>query len=325
MRGNWGLIGHEWAVNLLRGRLASQRLGHAYLITGPPSIGKTTLASRLAQAINCQNPDQAPCGQCRACQLIERRIHPDLEVLGDDGVNIKIDAIRDLQANLARRPFEAPYRIALVLNLHNASLASADALLKTLEEPPAEVKLILTADNAELLLPTIVSRCQVLPLRPVPLRNIEMALVQEYDIPPDQAVLLARLSGGRPGWAISHAQDEDQMAWRGEVLNSIIDALRSTYTQRFSLAEAIARDNQRDRILELWLSWWRDVVLLANETRVPPVNMDRAADLDEVAYRIDPDDALIALKAVRRTTEALGRYANARLALEVMMLDLPRL
>ena len=133
---HWGMIGHTWAVALLAGRIADQRSAHATLISGADGIGKHTLAFKLAQALQCTGA-VPPCGTCRACDHMTRGLHPDLIHLESDGTSIKIETVRELQGVLTLRPTEAHYRIALIGNAERLTPSAADALLKTLEEPPS--------------------------------------------------------------------------------------------------------------------------------------------------------------------------------------------
>ncbi|MCC6904545.1 MAG: DNA polymerase III subunit delta' [Anaerolineae bacterium] len=321
---DWGIIGHEWAVSLLQGRQASGRLGHAYLFTGVAGVGKSTFALRLAQAMNCSAPD-APCRACRTCTLIERGIHPDVHQIEPEGTSIKIEVIRDLQQKLAMPPFEVRYRVVIINAFQKATPAAMDALLKTLEEPTPAARLLLTSDVAETLLPTIVSRCQVVPLRPVPAPQIEAWLAQHEGIDPVDAHLLAHLAQGRPGWALTVARDAEQMAARRAILDAIVAAVSANRTGRFSYAEAIAGSDSLTLILSLWQAWWRDVLLLAEGSAVAPVNADYTETLSGLAARITPEVARRALQAVRDTQDRLDRNANTRLAIEVMLLDMPYL
>jgi DNA polymerase-3 subunit delta' len=319
---NWGITGHEWAVNLLMGQLANERVGHAYLFTGPPGIGKTLLATRFAQAINCTG-STPPCGSCRSCALIERDGHPDFQVVEADGKSIKIEQVRDMQSTVALRPFEAQYRVNLILRVQEATGPAADALLKTLEEPPPSTRLLLTADVAEALLPTIVSRCQVIGLRAVPNEPIAGLLGAQNGLSTDEAMLLARLSGGRPGWAVSMAKNPARMEQRQQIIEDLIGVLSHNRALRFQYAEEIAKSDHLDQILDTWQTWWRDVMLLAEQSWVEPVNIDWIDDLHSLAYQVGPQATRKALRAVRGTIEALGNNANKRLALEVMLLDMP--
>src|SRR4030067_1091410 len=168
---DWGMIGHDWAVNLLAEHVAFGRERHAYLFTGPSGVGRRTLALRFAQGLNCIKPPVPgqPCRVCSACKRIELMHHPDLTVVEAEreGETLKIDQVRALQHTLSLTPYEARYRIALLLRFEEAHISASNAMLKMLEEPPAQVVVILTAKSAENLLPTIVSRCEVLRLRSV--------------------------------------------------------------------------------------------------------------------------------------------------------------
>ena len=321
---NWGLIGHEWAVDLLASRLASGRIGHAYLFTGSPGAGRRTLALRFAQALNCTG-DAPPCGQCRACDLIARGAHPDVQVIAPEGRTLKIEQVRDLQHDLTLAPVEARYRVAILEDMQAATDQAADALLKTLEEPPGATRLLLTADSVDNVRPTIVSRCQVVPLRPVPARTLSAALVQRYGLPVEEANTLARLAAGRPGWAIAAAEDPAIVERHREVVGELLGLLRADRTGRFNASERIARDEALPFILETWQSVWRDVLHVVEDSSVLTVNADHQDELTALARDVSAEQARRALYAVRRTIAALEKYANTRLALDLMLLDLPYL
>src|SRR5512139_3624059 len=212
---NWDLLGHQWAVGLLREHVARQSLRHAYLITGPQGVGRRTLALRLSQAINCLQPPGPGelCGTCRACTLIGRMQHPDLAVVqaAQSGGTLKVDQIRELQSSLSLAPYEAQYRMAVLLRFEEAHVSAQNAFLKTLEEPPPRVILLLTAESPERLLPTVVSRCEVIRLRPLPVEEVNMGLQERWGLPQDQALLLAHLSGGRPGYALRLLQSPEML------------------------------------------------------------------------------------------------------------------
>jgi len=323
---NWDIIGHEWAVEMLSGRLAAGRVSHATLITGLEGIGKSLLALRLAQAVNCLETPP-PCGGCRPCDLIGREQHPDVLHIVPEGRTIRIEVMRELQGFLSMRPFEARWRVAVIQQVDRATGPAMDALLKTLEEPPATSKLILTAEAAAGLLPTMVSRCQVIALRPVPTAQIAGALAALHNVPPAEADLLARLSGGRPGWAIGAAADPQALARRDQDLDALVQVLASSRLDRFTYAENLAReDTLQSDVLNTWLVWWRDVLLVAEGSGVAPVNVDRLASLEEIAARVGPDGARQALRAVSETIALIqNTNVSTRLALEVMLLEIPYL
>ncbi|HRN50824.1 MAG TPA: DNA polymerase III subunit delta' C-terminal domain-containing protein [Anaerolineales bacterium] len=325
---NWGLLGHEWAVGLLRRQIADGRQRHAYLFTGPLGVGRRSLALRLAQALNCtQSPAPGEmCGECRACRGFGRAQHPDLLLVerqeGDR--EIKIDALRALSRSLSRTPLEARYQIALILNFHYASEEAANALLKTLEEPNPSVILCLTAVDADSIPATVVSRCELVRLRPQQPSELAAALQSRLGVAALQAQLLAAVSQGLPGLAVRMHQDGTLLENRANCLEMLASLLGASRVERFIFAEKASKDRQalRDMLL-VWLSYWRDVVMAASGGVVALNNIDRRIEIYAIAQMIGFDRAAQVLQAVEKTVAQLESNVNARLALEVLLLELP--
>ena len=299
---------------------------HAYLITGPSGVGKGALALGLAMAANCLS-DVRPCGTCRSCRLIKANGYADVTIIRAEDKTLKIEQIRDMQHTLALRPVEARYRVIILEHFHEASGQAGDALLKTLEEPPQSVILILTAERADSLLPTIRSRCQPLALRPLPASTVKAELEKRNLADGERAALLAQLSGGRLGWAIQAATNEDALNARAQALELLELSISADRIGRFQAAERLAGDmkDQLPEILALWQSYWRDVLLLVSATPVDIVNRDHRHTLEQLAGTLHVDDATQAIASIRRTAQYIDANVNARLALEVLMLDLPKL
>ncbi len=333
----WEMIGHEWAVDLLRGHIATSGLRQAYLFVGPDGIGKRTLALRMAQALACQSPPEPGgyCGACRACRLMARAEFPDLHVveLRSGESQIAIDQMRELQHSLSLAPFEGQWRVAVLLDLQAASDEAQNALLKTLEEPPPQVVLLVTARSAEAILPTIVSRCEVIPLRGLP-NSVLCQELERRGAEPEAARLIAALSGGRPGVGLELYADADRLVKRRQTLDDLSRLLPATRVERFLYVDGLVGrkspkgdlDDKRRRavgLLETWLSLWRDAILAGYEASVEPSNPDRASDVEQILAIVGPAEAAAFARAIERTIETIGRYANLQLALETLMLELP--
>jgi DNA polymerase-3 subunit delta' len=321
---NDSVIGHEWAVDLLLHGLAGGRVSHATLIVGPPNIGKTTLARWFAQALNCTGGQPEPCGECPSCRKLNSGNHPDVRILDAPGQTLKIGEVRELQRDLSLSPYEGRWRVALLCDFERATVEAANALLKTLEEPAAQVVLLLTAPEAGILLPTIVSRCQVLSLRPLPLTQVKDALVARWGAEPAQAELLAYLSGGRLGWAVRALTDQALLARRAERLDDLVTLSAEGRVERLAYAAALSRDPALAReVLALWLGWWHDVLLLASGSRVNVTNVDRLAALRQQAGQVSLRQAQRMVARLRSVVNNLDQNVNLRLALEVLLLSLP--
>jgi DNA polymerase III subunit delta' len=325
----WDMLGHEWAADLLRQHVAQASTRHAYLFTGPQGVGRRTLAIHLVQALNCPQPiaPGVPCRTCQTCTRLERMQHPDLSVVQAEqvGGTLKVEQVRELQHSLSLSPYAARYRVALLLRFEEAHASAANALLKTLEEPPPQVVLIVTAQDAESLLPTIVSRCEVLRLRPLPLEILEQGLQARWGLDLEQARLLAHLSGGRPGYALSLAQDRSRLDQRQHWLDDHRRLLEADRVERLAYSESHSKEREQLRhILMIWLSLWRDVLLRASGASAPVTNLDRDAEIQDLATKVGLRSASGVVSALQRTIDLIDRNVNARLALDVFMLDLPQ-
>jgi DNA polymerase-3 subunit delta' len=332
MTNNWGLLGHEWAVEMLKQHLTRDSVRHAYLFSGPPGLGRRTLALRLAQALNCPQPVATgeACGTCKTCQQIERMQYADLAVIQaeKEGGTLKVEQIRSVRQSLVLKPYQGKYRVALFLRFQEANANAANALLKTLEEAPAYVVLILTADTPEQLLPTIVSRCEVLRLRPLPVETVE-GYLKDQGADQVHARLLAHISGGRPGYALRLMQDKETLDFRTQRLEDLQNLLQSTRRGRFAYAEKLtdrkyeAKERLRETLL-LWLSFWRDVLLCASGADAPLTNVDRAAEIEALAGKLSLNQARRLVETAEGTIEKLECNVNPRLLAEVLLLDWPR-
>ncbi len=330
------VIGHRRAVEYL-GRVARRGTpAHAYLLVGPPQVGKLTLARWFASALSCEARDEAPCGRCRACDLVAAGRHPDVRVVDLEAQRLllgekrqasvyKVELVRRLQADLALRPVEAARKVLILADAERMTPQAANAFLKTLEEPPPFVVLVLTAQDEEALLPTIRSRCQVLTLRPVGLAEIQEALLAR-GASPEEASRLARLSEGRPGWALQALENPEWLAARQAELERLHHLLGATRSERLLAAEELARDGESQEVLRLWAGWWRDVLLLQSGAQTPLRHADQRAALEVAARHLPVESVQQVLKTIQRAARLLrSTNVNAELVWDVLVLSLPHL
>ena len=330
-------------VEALSGAVTGGRVAHAYLFAGPRGVGKTLTALQFAQRLNCTG-EEPPCGRCRQCEQIAGGQHPDVEIMtlgglcdeqehrhnADDSRSIRVCQVRRLQRVVSRAPFNGAYRVVIIEPADALEPVASNALLKTLEEPPDRVVIILVTDREEALLPTIRSRARRSGFGGLTAADLERTLRTRWDVEPGRAAELARLSGGRLGWAVVALHDDGVLERQRDALDRAEALASAPLSDRFAHAGELGGRYSRDRAgvhgtLEAWQSWWRDILLTAAGREDQATHRDRLDRLRPLASQCDVRSAVGALRAIADAREQLAENASPVLALEVMMLALPRL
>ena len=236
-------IGQEQLVADLQGALARDRVGHAYLFRGPEGSGRRTLARLFAQALLCEGDGERPCDACRSCLLVKAGTHPDLQIVQADGTTIKIEQMRAIRTQVALKPLLGRHRVFLLAEMERLGEAAANSFLLTLEEPPPGVVFLGWALDSAPLLPTIISRCQVAKLQPLPVPVLARALVAR-GIDAGRAEKLAAEAGGLPGLALRLLDEETGQS--GEDDELLRDLLAADLTGLLRKMENLAKTEREE-------------------------------------------------------------------------------
>jgi DNA polymerase-3 subunit delta' len=257
------IIGHDRPITILMRTLANDTLAHAYLFAGESGIGKRMTAFALAAALNCTAPGpDGGCGSCAACRKVAAGSHPDVHLLVPDGNEIKIDQVRQAQADLSLKAFEGRRKVLIVDDAETMNIASSNAFLKTLEEPPGETVIILVSAMPQGLLDTIRSRCQTVAFQPLPRNTLAAVLRERRGLSDEDAWFLAALCRGSMGRGLEMDVDAEK-----NIREEFAGVLERMGTMRpdevLALAEGIAKDRDGfERLIDIGIERLRDLLVL---------------------------------------------------------------
>jgi DNA polymerase-3 subunit delta' len=241
---------------------------------------------------------------------------------------LKIATVREWQRDISLRPYEGRRRVLILHDAERLSDEAANAMLKTLEEPPPYATIVLVANSVDLL-PTIVSRCRVLRLRPLPRRQVAEAL-EARGVDQADAALIAAWSGGRVGWALSMLETPDEIARRDEQVATLLAMHSGGRAAGMRWAEQRAKEyrgGEQETVfawLELWQGWWRDVLLISAGCPEGVVNIDREDELRQIAGRHQLPELYAFTARIGQAAQQLRENGNPQLVLENLALHLPR-
>jgi DNA polymerase-3 subunit delta' len=323
------VVGNAQAQAVLERALATGQTRHAYVLHGPDGVGKMTLALAFAQAALClrrQPGESEPCGECASCRKVAHGNHPDLTLVTPEGDKrwIAINVIREMTHLASLAPTESAHRIFIIPEAERIQEGTTNALLKTLEEPPEGVIIILLTPDADTLLPTILSRCQLIPLRLIPAEQISEALRERWGMEPAAAERLAGLANGRLGWAVRAHERPAAQEERERLLERIVALSAAPPDERMRIAASLGADNAAARVaLDQWIAWWRDVTLAANGAHGLLATGRARQVAERYGVAIGPEQARRFLEALLTALASMDINANPRLTLENLALDLP--
>jgi DNA polymerase-3 subunit delta' len=255
------IVGHDRPLNILKRALSNNRLAHAYLFSGPAGIGKKMTALAVAAGVNCREAEPG-CGSCPSCRKTASGGHPDVHLLASNGEEIKIDQVRQVQADLSLKPFEGEKKALIIDGAENMNTASANAFLKTLEEPPGDALIILITGRPQSLLSTIRSRCQEIRFLPLSRRTLAETLIKRRGLSGEDAWFLAALAQGSIGRALEMDIERERAA-RTEFMELRGRLPQMSAAEILALADGVVKDRERfERLLDTGVEWLRDVMVM---------------------------------------------------------------
>lgn len=344
------ILGQERAKKILKNSLIKGTISHAYLFSGHEEVGKRLTALTFAKALNCQGETEDSCDGCQSCKKIDNFNHPDLSIIKPENEDIKtgtiselrqdkgstagnkasksikIETIKELQRRLSFKPYEGKKKVVIIDGADNMTNEAANAFLKTLEEPPGETVIILITSNFHMLLPTVVSRCQIIKFSPLSAENLKEILVKKYSLGEKDALILSSLSKGRLGRAI--AMDYATVCKsREEALKLVTASIKGDNEYIFTESKKISKREKEAEELAEFLDIITDIlrdaaIIKGTGSDEHIINKDIKDKLIEFSGKLNILFIINMVDAVQRTKHLLKSNANQQLAVEAMMIGM---
>lgn len=326
MSGFQDIIGHEQIINHLKSAVKLNKVSHAYILSGEKGSGKKTVANAFARMLQCEGEGEKPCGTCRSCRQAESNNHPDIiRIIHEKPNTISIDDIREqLVGDIQIKPYQSKYKIYIVPDAEKMTVQAQNALLKTIEEPPAYAVILFLTTNASSFLPTILSRCVVLTMKPVPDEEVRHYLMEHVEVPDYQADIAVAFAQGNIGKAVQLATSE----YFNEIKTSAIHLLKNIPKYDISDINAAVKSIADYKVdiqdyLDILAVWYRDV-LYFKATKDPNglIFKDQIQAIREQTHNGSYEGMEKILESLQRAKERLNANVNFDLTMELLFLTI---
>lgn len=326
MAGFKDILGHEQIISHLQNAITMDKVSHAYIINGPDNSGKRMLAEAFAAALQCEKGGSEPCGECHSCKQAEGRNQPDIIYVSHEKPNtISVDDIRgQVNNDIVIKPYSSRYKIYIVDEAEKMNVQAQNALLKTIEEPPAYAVILLLTSNADAFLPTILSRCVTLNIKVVPDERIKKFLMSRYQVPDYQADVCVAFAQGNVGKAIQLASSEDFNELKTATLQ-LMKRVRdiNLYEMTVAVRQIGEYKLQINDYFDLMMIWYRDVLMFKATGDVNGlIFKDEVYDIKRQAEKSSYNGIEQILQALRKAQVRLNANVNFDLVIELLLLTI---
>ena len=320
------VVGHKDILKYISSAVENNRVSHAYILNGERGSGKKMLANLFAMTLLCETGDNEPCGKCHSCKQAESGNHPDIiRVTHEKPNSISVDDIRTQVNNTVDiKPYQGPYKVYIIPQADMMTPQAQNAILKTIEEPPAYAVFLLLTENAEMLLPTINSRCAMLKLRNIKDTLIRKYLMENLEIPDYKADMCTAFAQGNVGRAIMLANSEHFNEIREEAvqllkhinemeLNEIVAAVKNISVYKLEITD----------YLDIIMIWYRDVLLYKATKEIDKVVFkDQLQSIKEQARKSSYEGIELILESLEKAKARLKANVNFDLVMELLFLTI---
>lgn len=318
-------IGNDKIIKNLQSAIYNNKLSHAYIINGEAGFGKKTLANSLAKTLQCENNGIDACCDCISCRVFDTVNHPDIIYIKPSKTKtIGVDDIRSQIVNIAEiKPYKYKYKIFIVDNADKMTVQAQNAILKTIEEPPIYAIFLLLSTNFNNFLPTILSRCVLLKIEPLPEVTIENYIIDKFNIDINLAKVYSVFARGSIGQAVDIIKSEDFIQLREQTIQWIVELKSKDIVQIFENAKQIEiYKNDIDIILDICFLWYRDLIIAKDINDKYIIQQDKLDLIKSQASEFDLNKLIDIIDIIQNTKSVLNKNANFQLAIEIMLLKI---
>lgn len=326
MRGFNEIIGHEQIIEHLQNAITMDKVSHAYILNGPDKSGKKMLAEAFAAALQCEKGGNEPCLECHSCKQAASRNQPDIIYVRHEKPNtISVDDIRSqLNNDIGVKPYSSKHKIYIIDEAEKMNQQAQNALLKTIEEPPAYAVILLLTTNASTFLPTILSRCVTLNIKVVPDEKIKKYLMSDYQIPDYQAEVCVAFAQGNVGKAIQLASSDDFNEMKSSALQ-LIKRLKEIdlYEMTAAIKQISEYKLEINDYFDLMMVWYRDVLYFKATSDVNGlIFKDEVYDIKRQAEKSSYSGVEMIIEALQKAKLRLNANVNFDLVIELLLLTI---